>query len=84
VPTTRRHVLHAVYESDEFNALVRRLPRAIRRTVERAPPGHIGLIVQIVSADDCALVTVRAHVPTRDDLTDELSRLEAMAQDQLG
>lgn len=81
---TRRRVVHAVYESDEFNALVRRLPRAIRRSVEPAPPGHVGLIVQIVSADDCALATVRAHVPARANLTDELSRLEAAAHEQLG
>lgn len=79
-----RRVVHAVYESDEFNALLRRLPRAIRRSAEPAPPGHVGLIVQIVSADDCTLATSCAHVPAQTDLTRELSRLEAAAHEQLG
>lgn len=50
--SAQRHVIHAVYESHEFNALLRRLPRTIRRSAEPAPPDHVGLIVQIVSADD--------------------------------
>lgn len=79
-----RRVVHAVYESDEFNALLRRLPRAIRRSAEPAPPGHVGLIVQIVSAGDCTLATSCAHVPAQTDLTRELSRLEAAAHEQLG
>lgn len=78
-----RRVVHAVYQCDEFNALLRRLPRAIRRSAEPAPPGHVGLIVQIVSADDCTLTTIRAHVPAQTDLTGELSRLEAAALEQL-
>lgn len=82
--TARRRVLHAVYERDEFNALLGRLPRAIRSSVQPAPPGHVGLVVQIVSHDDCALATVRAHVPARTDLARELSRLEALARKQLG
>jgi hypothetical protein len=76
--------VHAVYEPDEFNALVSRLPRAIRRAVEPAPPGHIGLIVQIVSAEDCTLATVRDHVPAHADVARALSRLEAVAHEQLG
>ncbi len=32
----RRRVLHAVYERDEFNALLSRPPRAIRGSVEPA------------------------------------------------
>lgn len=82
--SARRRVVHAVYDSDEFNALVRRLPRAIRRSVEPAPPGHIGLIVQIVSADDCTLATTHAHVPAQADLARALARLEAAVHEQLG
>lgn len=80
----RRRVLHAVYERDDFNALLSGLPRAIRSAVEPAPPGHVGLIVQIVSDDDCALATVRGHAPAQADLAQELSRLEAVAREQLG
>ena len=82
--SARRRVVHGVYECDEFNALLGRLPRAIRRSVEPAPPGHVGLIVQIVSADDCTLATIRAHVPAQTDLNRELSRLEGAAREQLG
>lgn len=82
--SARRRVVHAVYECEEFNALLGRLPRAIRRSVEPAPPGHIGLIVQVVSADDCTLATIRAHVPAQADVTRALSRLEAAAHEQLG
>lgn len=82
--SARRRVVHAVYEADEFNALLRRLPRAVRRSVEPAPSGHVGLIVQIVSADDCTLATTRGHVPAQADLTRELCRLEATAREQLG
>lgn len=82
--SARRRVVHAVYQCDEFNALLRRLPRAVRRSAEPAPPGHVGLIVQIVSADDCPLATIRAHVPAQTDLARELSRLETAAHDQLG
>jgi hypothetical protein len=53
--SARRRVLRAVYERADFNALRLRLPRAVRRSIEPAPPGHVGLVVQIVSSDDCAL-----------------------------
>ena len=49
--TNRRRVVHAVLESEEFNAVLKRLPRAIRRTAEPASPGELGLIVEIVSAE---------------------------------
>ena len=81
--TNRRRVVHAVLESEEFNALLKRLPRAIRRTAEPASPGELGLIVEIVSAEDCTLTTVLAHVPRASDVTRELSRLEALAHRQL-
>jgi hypothetical protein len=75
----QRRVVHAVYEGAEFNALLGRLPRAVRRTVEPAPPGELGLIVEVVSADDCTLTSVFAHVPPATDVTRELSRMEARA-----
>jgi hypothetical protein len=76
-------VLRAVYDAHQFNALRHRLPRVARRSVEPAPPGHVGLIVQIVSADDRPLTAAWSHVPDNADPTHELSRLEAKARRQL-
>jgi hypothetical protein len=70
-------VVHAVYGSDEFNAVRQRLPRAVRRTVEPAPPEELGLIEGIVSREDCTLATVYARAPCATYITRELSRLEA-------
>ncbi len=81
--TGRRRVLRAVYERAEFNALLDRLPRSARRCEEPAPSGHLGLVVQIVSADDCALATVREHVPAGCDVPRALARLEGKAHEQL-
>jgi hypothetical protein len=78
-----RRALRGVYERVAFNALCSRLPRSVRRSVEPAPPGHLGLVVQIVSADDYALATVRGHVPVDCDVKSELARLEAEAHEQL-
>jgi hypothetical protein len=81
--SARRRALHAIYERADFNALLTRLPRSIRRPIEPAPPGHLGLVVQIVSGDDCALATAREHVPADCDVRTELTPLEAKARDQL-
>jgi hypothetical protein len=81
--SARRRVLQAVYGRADFNALRLRLPRAERRSIEPAPPGHIGLAVQIVSNDDSALVTVREHVPETTDVSVEFARLEAKARERL-
>ncbi len=80
---TDRRALHAVLNAEEFNALRLRLPRSARRGVDPAPPGHVGIIVQIVSRDDCRLASVCAHVPAQADLAQELSRLEATAYGML-
>jgi hypothetical protein len=79
----RRRALHAIYERADFNALVMRLPRSIRRSIEPAPRGHVGLVVQILSTDDCALATAREHFPADCDVELELTRLEAKAREQL-
>lgn len=80
---TERRALHAVLNADEFNAQRMRLPRSARRGVDPAPPGHIGIIVQIVNRDDCRLASVCAHVPVDADVSRELSRLEAVAYELL-
>lgn len=79
----RPQALRGVYRRVDFNALRNRLPRSVRRSVEPAPPGHLGLVVQIVSADDYALATVRGHAPVDCDVTSELARLEAKAREHL-
>lgn len=76
-------VVRAVCDADEFNALRHRLPRAARRSVEPAPAGHVGLIVEIVSGDDRTLTTVRSHLPAGVDRASELSRLEHEARQRL-
>jgi hypothetical protein len=42
--SARRRVLRAVYGRADFNALRLRLPRAVRRSIEPAPPDHVGLV----------------------------------------
>jgi hypothetical protein len=79
----RRRALHAIYERADFNALVMRLPRSIRRSIEPAPRGHVGLVVQILSTDDCALATAREQFPADRDVELQLTRLEAKAREQL-
>jgi hypothetical protein len=81
--SARRRVVRGVFESDEFNALLWRLPRAVRRALEPVGPGELGLIVEIVSDDDCTLITVGAHVPRAADVPAELGRLETRAYRQL-
>ena len=71
-------VLHAVHARDEFNSMREGLPQAVRRTVEPAPPGHVGLTVQAVSRDDdVALVTLYEHIPDSANAVAALSELEA-------
>jgi hypothetical protein len=55
----------------------------VRRSVQPAPPGHVGLVVQIVSADDFPLTTVPEHVAADSNLCSELTRLEIQAHEQL-
>ena len=74
----RYSVLHAVHAPDDFNAMREALPQAVRRMVEPAPPGHVGLTVQAVSKDDdFPLVTLYEHIPSSADAVAALSELEA-------
>ena len=52
-----------VVTREEFNALRERLPRAARRDVDAAPPGHVGLFAQALTATDTVIATLRHHVP---------------------
>jgi hypothetical protein len=78
-----RKVLRGIFNAQEYNAMRRRLPRSIRRDIDAAPPGHVGLVVEIVTANDCRLVTVYDHVPAQADLAREMAHLESVAHHRL-
>ena len=41
-----------VLDRRDFNEMRMRLPRAVRRDVEAAPEGHVGLIAQAIVGDE--------------------------------
>jgi hypothetical protein len=53
---TTRHerwrVCSYVLDQRDFNDIRMRLPRAVRRDVEAAPEGHVGLVAQAVVGDE--------------------------------
>jgi hypothetical protein len=58
------HVCSYVLDQREFNELRMRLPRAVRRDVEPAPEGHVGLVVQaIVGSEGVPLAALYRSVP---------------------
>jgi hypothetical protein len=60
----RWHVRSYVLDRREFNELRMRLPRAVRRDVEPAPDGHVGLIAQaIVGTEGVPLAALYRSVP---------------------
>lgn len=79
----RYQILRAVCERDEFNAIRSELPRQVRRDVEPAPEGHIGLIVQAEAEDGFPLVTLYEHVPQSTKLEEAFSELEARLRETL-
>jgi hypothetical protein len=78
-----RTVLRGIFKAEDYNAMRRRLPRSIRRDIETAPTGHVGLVVEIVTTDDCRLMTVYNHVPADADLTHAMAHLESVAHHRL-
>lgn len=53
-PVARRRWRLQSYVLDrrEFNEIRMRLPRAVRRDVQPAPEGHVGLVAQAVAGED--------------------------------
>jgi hypothetical protein len=41
-----------VLDRRDFNEIRMRLPRAVRRDVEAAPEGHVGLVVQAIAGEE--------------------------------
>jgi hypothetical protein len=53
-----------VLDRRKFNELQMRLPRAVRRDVEPAPEGFVGLVAQaIVGSEDVPLAVLYGSVP---------------------
>ncbi len=73
-----------VCSREEFNAHRERLPRAVRRDVEVAPPGHVGLIVQALASPDSLVLAVYGHVRADVDPAAALLALERRLRGQLG
>lgn len=73
-----------VLDRREFNEMRMRLPRAVRRGVEPAPEGHVGLIAQAVTGDEdgTPLSVLYGSVPAP-LAADGLSKLEQQLARQL-
>jgi hypothetical protein len=69
---------------DEFNALRDGLPRSVRREVDLAPPGHLGLLLQAITGADYPLLTVYGHVHADVDPADAFAALEQRLRKRLG
>lgn len=79
----RCQILRAVCGRDEYNSIRAELPRRVRRDVEPAPEGHVGLMAQAVAEDGCPLMTLYEHVPESTKLDEAFSGLEARIREKL-
>lgn len=60
----KREVRGYLIDRREFNEIRMRLPRTVRRAVQAAPEGHVGLIAQAtVEAGGVAISTLYATAP---------------------
>lgn len=61
----RRQLRGYVLDRSEFNEMRTRLARAVRRTVEPAPEGHVGLVAQatVGGSDQTPLAVFYDHAP---------------------
>jgi len=77
-------VVRRVCAEGEYNQLRSSLPRSARRTVPVIPPGHVGLVVQAVSVDDCPLKTVYGVATDETNHDAALDVLEVELRQQIG
>ncbi len=77
----RSHVL----DRRSFNDIRMRLPRAVRRDVEAAPEGHVGLVVQAIVGEegDMPLAVLYDNAPAS-VATEGVRRLEQRLAELLG
>lgn len=56
-----------VLDRCDFNDIRMRLPRAVRRDVEPAPEGHVGLVAQVIVGEegDVPLAVLYDNAPAR-------------------
>jgi hypothetical protein len=69
----------------DFNEIRMRLPRAVRRDVELAPEGHVGLVVQAIVGEEGAtpLAVLYDNAPAA-VATEGMQRLEQRLTELLG
>ncbi len=74
-----------VLDRDDFNEIRMRLPRAVRRDVESAPEGHVGLVAQAMvgEQEDVPLVALYDNAPAR-LATEGIRKLEQRLTELLG
>jgi hypothetical protein len=78
------HIRSYVLARREFNELRMRLPRAVRRDVEPAPEGHVGLVAQAtVGSEGVPLAALYGSVPT-DSAAAGAQTLERELAERLG
>jgi hypothetical protein len=86
LPRSRRWRLRSyVLDRRDFNEIRMRLPRAVRRDVEAAPEGHVGLVVQAIVGEEgeMPLAVLYDNAPTS-VATEGMRRLERRLTELLG
>jgi hypothetical protein len=85
-PGHRRWLVRSyVLDRCDFNDIRMRLPRAVRRNVEAAPEGHVGLVAQAIvgEGDDLPLAVLYDSAPPS-VATEGMRRLEQRLTELLG
>jgi hypothetical protein len=74
-----------VLDRCDFNEIRMRLPRAVRRDVETAPEGHVGLVAQAIVGEegDMPLAVLYDNAPAS-VATEGMRRLERRLTELLG
>lgn len=80
----RRELRGYVLDRGEFNEMRARMPRAVRRDIDPAPQGHVGLVAQATVGDvgQTPLAYLYDHAPP-DVAEQRLRELERRLTDQL-
>lgn len=80
----RRQLRGYVLDRSESNEMRDRMPRAVRRDIDPAPQGHVGLVAQATVGDvgQTPLAVLYDHAP-RDVAEQRLRELERRLADQL-
>lgn len=84
-PRRRLRVRSYVLERREFNAIRMRLPRAVRRNVEVAPEGHVGLFAEAIVGEEGSLpLAVLYDIAPAGVAAEGARRLERRLEEMLG